>query len=128
MSVFLALPLLAATGLYNRATVSPREAVLTRFTVRHPDPRHFLIAIATLRSRSGESGAAAIFAGRCLVGRAERPRRTNRSLSFGILYPSACRLPELRYSRLLGVLTDARSCSGRAVTFPQIFTALPSSA
>ena len=49
MSVFLALPLLAATGLYNRATVSPRQAVLTRFTVRHPDPRHFLIAIATLR-------------------------------------------------------------------------------
>jgi len=35
------------------ATVSPRQAVLTRFTVRHPHPRHLLITIATLRSSSG---------------------------------------------------------------------------
>jgi hypothetical protein len=30
------------------ATVSPRQAVLTRFTVRHPHPRHLLITIGTL--------------------------------------------------------------------------------
>ena len=35
------------------ATVSPRQAVLTRFTVRHPHPRHVLITIGTLRSSSG---------------------------------------------------------------------------
>src|SRR6476619_3242839 len=34
------------------ATVSPRQAVLTRFTVRHPHPRHLLITIGTLRSSS----------------------------------------------------------------------------
>jgi len=85
MSVFLALPLLAATGLYNpqvmhhgHCIAAPGSVDVTRFTIRHPHPRHLLIAIGTLTSRSGSqpsslAGTAATFAGvgvagGCLVG------------------------------------------------------------
>src|SRR5262249_8586155 len=45
-----------------------------------------------------------------------RMNRESEALGFCIL--TACRLPELRFRRLLGVLTDARSYLRKAVTFP----------
>ena len=58
MSLFLALPILAATGIYNPQVVDrhghclAEQAPLPRFIVRHPrHPRHLLI-IGTLRGRS----------------------------------------------------------------------------